>query len=270
MMYRKNSVSIFSTILVLIVLSLCSCTRYQYVAIDSNLPRNQQNEYLVENDSMRITYNFQGWEGPLNINIENKGDKPFYINWQKSAVILDGKKYSLWQDRTDIQGIGSDITLRWNNFYSSGVSDFQGVLYRDEQVSFIPPHSSINMTPVNLRTNFIPRSNEVPVARTSLPTREGRVNAKLQLFEPDNSPVKFRSFLTLSSDQNFNNPVYLDDLFWISSVTESHSSPGKVTYLPENQYYLRQTTGFGSFTIGVVAITTIVLAVIFGANNSGG
>ncbi len=55
----------------------------QVYDIESSLPL-VKNKFTYENDSIRVTYYFWGENGIVQIGINNKLDKPIYIDWKKS------------------------------------------------------------------------------------------------------------------------------------------------------------------------------------------
>src|SRR5215831_12435682 len=78
-----------------IFLVYTSCSVYQYGTIGSTgLHLNEKNEFVAENDSLRIQYNFSGEDAPVKLMIWNKLDKPIYVDWQHSALVVNNKSIS--------------------------------------------------------------------------------------------------------------------------------------------------------------------------------
>src|SRR4051812_46882763 len=90
-----------------VALLLCiSCSRYQYATINgsSGITTNDKLEFVAENDSLRLVYNFNGANAPINITIQNKLQKPVYIDWQRSALIVNDKAISYVLSELKIEG----------------------------------------------------------------------------------------------------------------------------------------------------------------------
>jgi len=241
-------------LLSLTITVLSSCTKYQYVTIDSKLPKNSQDEFVIENDSFQVTYNFNGWNGPLNVSIVNKHSEPLYINWHKSAIVVDGQRVPLWKDESKLDASIRGFEINWNDFASNQYADVDGVVSKSEMISFLPPESGMEITPVTIKNKFIPIDQDVAVEKLSLPYDQGRTPAKKQSFSQENAPLSFRSFLTISTTQDFQEPVYLDDHFWVSGFLETIQRPERFNFMKNNQFYMRKNTGLGKIGFGALAI----------------
>ena len=75
---------------------LSGCSRYQYVYINSDLAHDEKKVYYAENDSVKISYKFEGLNCPVSIGIFNKLPVPLYVDWKRSAVIVDSLLISYW------------------------------------------------------------------------------------------------------------------------------------------------------------------------------
>lgn len=52
--------------------------------------------YVFENDSLKITYSFWAKNGLMTFGIYNKLNKPLYIDWKKSSYIDNSVKLNYW------------------------------------------------------------------------------------------------------------------------------------------------------------------------------
>ncbi|HNC30155.1 MAG TPA: hypothetical protein PKX08_09130, partial [Cyclobacteriaceae bacterium] len=79
-----------------LITALCivctGCSTYQYVTVSS--PLKTQNEFIAENDTVKISYDFSGEQGPVKISIYNKLSTPLYVDWSKSALIIGDMRKS--------------------------------------------------------------------------------------------------------------------------------------------------------------------------------
>jgi|GEM_PF-3117677 len=74
----------------LLIATVCSAQNVKKVGgyvhvydVESSLPL-VKNKYTYENDTIKITYYFWGNKGIVQIGINNKLDKPIYVDWKKS------------------------------------------------------------------------------------------------------------------------------------------------------------------------------------------
>ena len=94
--FLSSSTLISMKIIILIVqlticFSLTSCVTYQYATIESDLRKNAVGEIIQENDTVQLRYRFSGRGCPVVVQVHNKLDVPVFLNWDRSAIVLDGK-----------------------------------------------------------------------------------------------------------------------------------------------------------------------------------
>lgn len=199
---------------IFLIFIFSGCTTHQYVFVEGQEDLPTLKEYSVENDSIEIFYDFSGMNVPVNIMVKNKSNKPLYIDWNKSAAIIDGKKYGYWDAASTIE--------------LSGTSDFffnaSGTIQADERVTFIPPHSYIETTRMFLQTAFFEQLPEENKQRFTMQSEKGPVPVNRYSFSLEDSPLTFRSLLTLSSNESFSKESHFEQSFWVSEIIECHSS----------------------------------------------
>ncbi len=250
----KTIIKTFTGLVFVVLLSGCSV--YQHVNLTSNMPQNDKFEFLTENDSVNIIYSFYGQNGPIHIELFNKLDKPLYIDWRKSALIVDGQSTSFWKDEAIISGSSTEYKIIPENSIVSSTSNMEGTIVKKDQVTFIPPHSNISVNSYVLRSKFF----NTPVQRSErvgIYTTEGKVNARKFSFSKEDSPLSFRIFLSISDDDSFKNPIQFDNTFWVSDYFSTSVSSKALGVTRGNQFSIRKTTGFGR-TAGVVALVGII------------
>jgi hypothetical protein len=245
---------------ILMVITFSSCSTYQYVFLKSNLNQNEKKEFYYENDSFLINYSFSGKDCPLNIHVYNKLSVPLYVNWRKSAVIIDNKKISLWEDRSSIEGTVDAASIRWNKSESTSSGDFSGSVYRPEPVSFIPPQSYIQNIPLYVHTKSIATLPSDSVSNVKLLTSNGMTrDFKRYNYTSQNTPFNFRCFLSLSTKEDFSTEIYTDNSFWISDIVPSS---GSLAVNQSDNYCHQETTEFGTCCAGTALVGLIVVAII--------
>ena len=153
-----------------LLLGLSACSSYYYSMLNSNDPvgeKNERGDFVQENDTVRISYRFWGENAPVTITIYNKLDEPLYVDWGRSALIIDDVATTYDPKVASVRGESSSVasgsSFHWSDRSSSGWSysegSFSGDVSLPKGVEFIPPHSKLVNTPLQL-ANF--PFNEIP------------------------------------------------------------------------------------------------------------
>src|SRR4051812_44336032 len=96
--------------LILLALStifLSSCFPTQYYTVSApNSYKNDSSELVLENDTVRVTYNLNGSGGPMRITIFNKTSQTMEVDWSKSSLVMDENVYAFHQPVAYVEGAG--------------------------------------------------------------------------------------------------------------------------------------------------------------------
>ena len=203
----------FALAVATLALLLIGCSQYQYVTLSGNLSQDDYKQFVYENDSLIIKYAFSGRNCPISIEVHNMNSKPIYVDWAKSAVIIEGKRFCYWIDESTIQGYTQGYDVKWNKSFSSNESILSGSITRNERISFIPPHSFITYNPVMIRNTPFYFENKNNVQKVNVYTYNGPTNGHRYAFESQESPFVFRSFLSISTKEDFSIPEHFDHAF---------------------------------------------------------
>ena len=214
------------------ILLLSGCSNYQYITIDSNLYKNENKEFFVSNDTLSIKYSFAGENLLISVTIYNKLLKPVYIDWTRTNVIMNG-------------------------------GQLNESFYHEQQISYIAPQSFATIQSNPLLENFIPVNKQDSL--NYLKTLRGENgNWVIYSFNEEITPVYFRSIIALTTDENLTSPMFIDNSFWVSQLFQTSASPLESFKKSSNQFYIRKTTGVGSFLGWTSAIAAVVLLSKFG------
>lgn len=248
------------------LLLICSsCALHQYATVESSLNQVPDGTYLFENDSFRIRYSFKGNQCPLNISVFNKLSVPLYVDWRKSSVIIKQQRFPLWIDQAEINAYTQGTTIQWTQWTNSisttagstTNSVTTGTITRPESSSFIPPDSYIAMTPVKLRQEVF-KLDRKKATRTVINSSAAiAASGYAYEFEKEDSPLAFKSFLVLSTDERFLSPQYITHDFWVSDIMESQITP-KTYPVSENQFITRKTSDGGTTAVAIISVTGII------------
>lgn len=93
----------------IVLFSMTACNPWQYMTVNSpQLTRNDFNQFVFENDTLRLIYDMAGDCGQVTLRIRNKTSQPLTINWEKSAFIRNQQSVSLPQKTmAETNGINS-------------------------------------------------------------------------------------------------------------------------------------------------------------------
>lgn len=245
----KNSIVFNKNIHLLLGIFICtmllsSCSQYQYVFLNSNLKKPDVPNFIHENDSLRIKYSFAGENCPVTIEVFNKLTTPVYVDWSKSAIIMNDTRLSLWSDKYNLNATSDGYEIKNKNSYSSSQGEISGTIYRNEQISFIPPQSKVRVSPISLRDNFLAINSQDSISKVYFATKEGVISTEKHSYNKNTTPLYFRCFLTYSNKEDFSSPFYSDNAFWASDVIQTMS---KAITIQPDIFQIKRTTGVGKF-----------------------
>jgi hypothetical protein len=232
---------LFLPAILLLSLFLVSCSKYQINILSStnSVKDEKTGIFTTENDSVKITYSFNGEKAPVSIHIYNKLNKPIFVDWNRSAAVVDGKAISYTNKDVVINAGLSAVTdtykfsnnrnalLAGDVSYSSG--SISGLATLPQNTTFLPPHSETENVLLNIR------QKPILYAHTSLKADETgftdgytlkKVKVQSANFSKNNSPLVFRSFLTLYTiDNNVVKPMAFEHEFYVSKLISTTHNP---------------------------------------------
>lgn len=248
------------------IIFLSSCKSYLLSTVSA--PHTQMDQstgaLTAQNDSLAITYNFSGEGSLLNIDVQNKLNEPLYINWEKSAIIVNSKAYSLMDDKLKIKGETSSSS---SDFFNTGITSSNGRISGTVQLtkneSFIPPNAKISKVTDVLSTieaNAIPDSSYHNIALNDI--QSGLINAKQGVFTAENSPLAFKTYLTLYTVKD-NQPKIFNSQqdFYVSRILKTNANPKNIenfSTLPGNVMIISKATGYAK-AVTILALSAVVV-----------
>jgi len=213
---------------VLLALSLVACSTYQYVTLDSpQLQKNYKKEFVYENDTLKLVYNFYGEGGPMNLTVYNKTTQPLYIDWKKSALIKEGQSISLFNANVNVNGSIATTSYQPVRSVTSSASGLSASFTLPQGTDFIPPGSYLNKVLLNVMGSAIrdmAMFDSLPVHRVS---EDGVATSKFRdaLYDETRSPVHFITYLTLMSGGNAEKEFTVQFPFYVKEVMQSDDGP---------------------------------------------
>jgi hypothetical protein len=255
-----------------------SCTAYQYMTVSSNdMPQNDQREFVVENDSIRLKYRFDGHNAPVQLEVVNKLSKPIYVDWKRSALIMNNRAFSYKAGSLTVSGSTHTSVDNWFSRNNPGLtsattsSGFSSTVEFPRDLEFIPPTAQINESPLALTASFH-TGEKGEFTRVRVPMEDGMMGDVMRAtYDEGNSPLKFSSYLTLFVDQDLSKPVVFHHSFYISEILKSSYGPHNFRFFNDREgdrFYLSKSSGVGSgIGVGILAGVTVA-AIAAAANNA--
>ena len=236
-----------------------SCRTFQCITVKNNKVEPTLNgDFIFENDSALITYNFKGQDFPVNIRFENKLDKPVVIDWKRSAIVVNGESRILRPAEAKTTGTATSRpgvvspTPKINTEYSS-------VTILPEDGTVVPPKAFITHTynsitnkriglPANHPTGYVAKEYIAPDGK--------RYKTQEATFTEEWAPMNFRVFLTgVIETDGMPRTVSYDHAFYVASLMKTRKDP---YHLDWTQAYVRM----GGTTVGEVVLGTVVFGVL--------
>lgn len=182
--------------------------------------------YVYENDKVRVVYDFWALGGKMQFYVYNKHDKPIYIDWSKSAFIKNDKRFKYYNDNVNttivsasrstgataygtvqygITRVPGSVSIGDNVSYSSATT------VREEQITFIPPKSSITKY-------FYGIASGISVQRKDVKIREIELDGMRMYEVTPKGEMSFRNFVTYSTSKQFATEEYIDNGFYVTKL----------------------------------------------------
>lgn len=219
-------------------------------------------EFQLENDSVKISYGFAGENAPVRIKVYNKLTIPVFLDWTRSSMIYNGKAKGFIPDDIKFSGNISTNTMN-EKILSSVESTINGTVQSQKQVTFIPPNSSVETIVKSFDPDVI---KDLPDSlyqdRDFLSTTQGPVKVKVGNFDYSNSPLSFRTYLTLYTQDGMKNNIFsFDREFYVSKSIKTFLDPQNLldySSRTADVFYNSKRTGYGNTMAGVGVAALVV------------
>lgn len=268
-------------VVMLLMLMLTGCSSYYYSVLSSNDPsadRNGRREFVQENDTVRIAYSFNGEDAPVTIRVYNKLDEPLFVDWTRSALIIDDVATPYAEGETAVVEGESSIssstaTYPWgrrgSDSYTSGQGNFSGRISLPAGVSFLPPKTKVEKTPLRLADFPFDKIPNDAYRKQSFPAVDGTpLTMRVKEFTEEDSPLYFRSYLTLYTEPAAgggpSKPFTFERSFYVSKLFKTGDVPPTRFTADQQQagdfFYVRKVKGAnagiiaGAIAVGVAGV----------------
>lgn len=213
------------TLLILVAFLYSACTFEYFTLSGDHLSKNESNDFVIDNDTLRVVYRFSGDNGPVKITILNKTSEPLEINWKKSALIMNGQATSYYSPNLYVNGsVQQDTSRRYVFGDRSFLANVTADVYVNEPSQFIPPKSSISKIPLALPVYSL----ELPpdqLKKEIYKTGAQPIKYRKIEYSQDKSPYSFRSYLSFNYAGDQNRAFSLDNRFYVSEIWQAGNYP---------------------------------------------
>ncbi|MCD7914999.1 MAG: hypothetical protein LUG96_06860 [Tannerellaceae bacterium] len=249
-----------------------SCSKYYYSTVSSNAPevlRNEMGDFVEEDDSVSIVYSFFGEDLPIHITVYNKTDQPMFVDWRQSALIVEDEAANYISNDMQVRGGTYGKTYSYKDYLMPGAigeetyGEYDDDLCIPAYVTFIPPQSRIGHVPITLANFSFDKIPNDKFTKQSLAVSlvDTKV-VKMIHFEETNSPLRFRSYLslyTVGPDGKRNQTFRYQQRFYLSRLVKAGGlSPNRIpdyTAQRGDFFYIRNVKGRNAgIWAGVIAI----------------
>ena len=219
--------------------SMTACNPWQYMTVNSpQLTRNDYNQFVFENDTLRLIYDIAGDGGQVKLRVFNKTNKHIAVNWQRSAFIRNQQTVSF---------LNKDVIIHGHTVtYSRYNQNFIGSFAFPDSACFVPPGSEVSDDlPTLAKTGplqiYIPDS--VPQKKLADPNGINSVKFRQLHYDEVSSPIRFSSYLTFSIGHD-NKEFSLTNDFYVSDVYQADGGPESFSLYHGHgdQIYIHQKT----------------------------
>lgn len=218
---------IYSAISLLILLSSCSSTFFYSTLNTPNeyVEKVDNGDFLLETDSLWIAYCFKGESAPIQITVFNKLNKPLYIDWQRSALIINNTAYSYSSNEINFSETNQAFIYNYQTHAGEGYSysneGFGRSVNMPHYTTFIPPRTMVSHIPLRLDLNFENINNKSFKSTYMGDKNHDAIKVKRISFDEYDSPLQFRSYLTIYA--NPDKPMTFEQSFYMSHLIKTNS-----------------------------------------------
>lgn len=262
MILKKN------VVLLLIVglgLMLSGCTTYYYSTVQSyekELPQNGNGSFRTTRGDLSITYSFRDLGGKITYEIQNESDDPVFVDWSRSVIIAEDYAVQLRDNNVHFNGDVSTTTYQFSNSdYVTTTGSVSGRVTLPQNDLFIPPHSKAVHSPMSLSSVL-----NLDIPEDLYEKRYvGASSVHYIDFTDEDTPLKFRSYLTIVNDRDKSQTVF-EDTFFISEMIKTGAKNNVLTgdvLRRSDMFYLeivnRNAATTGWIIAGAAAVGGLIL-----------
>lgn len=252
--------------------SSCS-SKYYYTQLASpnkEMSRKANGDFVYENDSLWIAYMFGGENAPVILSIGNKLDKPLYIDWNKSYLLVGDQRYRYIETKQafSLQNLDSLETENMVEYPSVLAGSKLNTILPDG-IEYIPANYVGSGVLAWINPDVIGYQQNKKYEKHKIANKKGIwKNAKRLNFEESDSPLKFSSVISYYYGNPISRQSFYSD-FYVKNVIQTSISPADInpgltgrgdiffTHI-QPDYSAAQVIGATAITMGLIVVDAVV------------
>ncbi|OJV89903.1 MAG: hypothetical protein BGO34_06355 [Bacteroidia bacterium 44-10] len=186
---------------------------------EEGIIRDENGSFRTSKNNLSVTYAFKDLGGNIVYEIHNESDDPVFVDWSRSVIITEDYALQLKDNNVRLDGSVNTTTYHFSNSnYSSSTGSISGSVVLPQNDLFVPPHSKVVYSPMALS-----RVLDLDIPKDLYWTRDvGVSQVKYLIFTEEDTPLKFRSYLTIVNDRDKSQTVF-ENKFFISEIIRTTS-----------------------------------------------
>ncbi|NEN23720.1 hypothetical protein G3O08_09430 [Cryomorpha ignava] len=236
-----------------LIISLSSCTSYQYVSLKSELDQTTESKHYYYQENVYVDFDFSGANFPMSIFLENIGSEPLYLDLEKTLFLENDVIL-----RNGIPGNTGNISTFIK--YEGQVS---GVKSSDEypNILYIPSGEKISMF---YDVFGFPYNEVVKLNSTPKKERVEGYNYRVKSLElPKNQSPDYEIDFYFYTDSTHEDGYDVIATFWPDKIYTKNTKPTEFPFRNPNTFHTSQVNEAaqtaGYLTIIGLPLTALVL-----------
>jgi len=196
---------------------------------------------------------------PIQVKIDNQTGRTLYVDWERSSVIINGRRFSAFVNRASFYSQSRSYSIE-NRGRKWGLTSTRGALIFPSSTSQFPTDSYVSR-PIGFIGEFLDFETKKQ-NNGFIKTRFGKSPAYIAFYDQTNSIVNVKLELTMSHKSDFSDVFTRQNSFYVSELAETRLNPRRVLNVNEYQGYIKKfelVEFIVGTTISVAVISTLLL-----------
>lgn len=227
-----------------ILLASCEEPYMQLFETKSTNTKLENEYYVYENETIKITYLFWHDRGLMSFSVFNKLETPVYIDWSKSCFISNSSKMNYWFDKSYFAS-----NAYFGEHYYKGpiaapgynVDEYIGVANSTEaqvyeKSTFIAPKSTYYRSQFHFwpyKFLKLDHSKYEDVVCNEDDKKKTRIYSAE--FDRNNTPLVFRNYLAVSKSEKLDDVSFIDNEFYVTSAKAMYVGHALGKHIKQNE-----------------------------------
>ncbi len=175
---------------------------------------------MVFQDSLvDVKFYFYENNGSKAFTIKNKTERPVFLDFKNTFIMINKNRLNLWEDVSQFTGKTNQYNI--SEFeYSRGT--IKAAIKKPERIIMIPPKSLqiVNTATPLLKRQILLSETQKENVKANWTSKNKTTVIESMDFTNENTPLKFRIFISLSKTEDFRDPFYFDFNFWLNNMLQ--------------------------------------------------